>query len=103
MKNKIKQIIEKYSKNDRIECNSETAQKEDLGISFNEGDLFYSVHVADIIVNGEKNDEDNWNLNIEIEDDYDFTEILLDDRITKEKQNYLGLGSVLNDMAAISS
>lgn len=48
---------------------------------------------------GCKND-DNWQLNIELTDTYDFTEILSNDKYKDSKRKYLTKGNILNEFTA---
>ena len=92
---KLKYIISKYGINNTIDFNEDkVSNKNDVYYSFEKGDLFYSLHSVKINLKGTKNNN-KWNLNILLIDTYDFTEIL--------SNNNLKPGTVLNDMAAISS
>ncbi|MBR2840512.1 MAG: hypothetical protein IKF01_01425 [Bacilli bacterium] len=102
-KNKIKELIDKYYKKDKIIFNDSTPKdSEELYYSFENDDLFYSLHSVKINFDGYKKDN-KWHLNIELTDTYDFTEILSNDKYKDSKRKYLTKGNVLNDFAAISS
>lgn len=102
-KNKIKELIDKYYKKDKIVFNDSTPKdSEELYYSFENDDLFYSLHSVKISLDGYKKDI-KWYLNIELTDTYDFTEILSNDKYKDSKKKYLTKGNVLNDFAAISS
>lgn len=98
-----KQLIKKYSKNNIIKFNKDNAKNiNDVYYSFNSDDLFYSLHNVAINLNGKK-EKGKWNLQITLTDTYDFTEILSNDKFTKKGKKYISLGSILNDMGAVSS
>jgi len=80
---KIKELIEKYCKeNNKFSGNS--IYNEDCKIEFNgenqnkdenkDNDLFYAIHGAPISIDIEKNEDETWNINMEIIDTYDFTD-----------------------------
>ena len=64
---KLKDIVIKYGK-DTAKFNTNV-----LKIQFDNSDLYFAIHGADIIVAGEKVNE-KWKLDIEIKDPYDYTE-----------------------------
>ncbi|MBR2786482.1 MAG: hypothetical protein IKD76_03195 [Clostridia bacterium] len=64
---KLKDIVIKYGK-DTSKFNTNV-----LKIQFDNSDLYFAIHGADIIVAGEKINE-KWKLDIEIKDPYDYTE-----------------------------
>lgn len=100
---KIKKLIKKYSKNNIIKFNKDNAKNiNDVYYSFNSDDLFYSLHNVAINLNGKK-EKGKWNLQITLTDTYDFTEILSNDKFTKKGKKYISLGTMLNDMGAVSS
>jgi len=72
---------------------------------FKYGDLFYAIHKADMDVKGNKNNENEWNLHINISDRYDFTDIKGLDDYSNSTDNISKslLSSTLNNFAAISS
>ena len=67
-KEKILQIIEQYGK----EKNEFVAKGDDNSISFNNKDLYFSIHSANLIVKGKKYNEE-WELDITLEDTYDYS------------------------------
>lgn len=102
-KNKIKELINKYYRRDKIVFNDSTPKdSEELYYGFENDDLFYSLHSVKINFDGYKKDNE-WYLNIVLTDTYDFTEILSNDKYKDSKRKYLTKGNVLNDFAAISS
>ena len=85
----------------------------------NNTDFKYAIHKADIIVEGNKNEEGYWDLNIEILDRFDFTDFVFPEEynnkyneINKNKDKTLkqkvvsniknGVGYTLNNMALAS-
>ena len=102
-KETIKKLLKKYHKNDKIIFNDSTSKnKKELYYSFEQDDLFYSLHSVKISIKGNKT-ENKWQLDIELTDTYDFTEILSNDKYKNSKKKYLTKGNLLNDFAAISS
>ena len=102
-RNKVKRLIKKYCKRNEITFNDSTPKdKKELYYSFDTRDLFYSLHSVKINFKGVRID-DKWELDIELIDTYDFTEILSNDKYKDKNKQYLTLGNVLNDFAAISS
>lgn len=78
--------------------------KEEDEVTFLDGDLFASLHKAKLLING-KREKNNWNLNIEISDKYDFTEyIKLRDYLFSEDNDLLKkIASAGNNVAIIST
>ena len=70
-KTKIKELIEKYGKESE-KFNLKDYEKNGILIRFGKGDLLYALHDATMFVNAQKNDNNTWNLEIEINDTYDF-------------------------------
>lgn len=66
----LKEIVEEYGK-ETSEFN--TAEIKKLSLQFDNSDLYYSIHKADIKVIGKKENE-KWNLEIELIDTYDYSE-----------------------------
>lgn len=69
-KTKLNEIVEEYGKN-KLEFNTENGKK--LSLQFDNSDLYFSIHKADIKVIGKK-ENDKWNLEIELIDTYDYSE-----------------------------
>ena len=69
-KTKLNEIVEEYGKN-KLEFNTEDGKK--LSLQFDNSDLYFSIHKADIKVIGKK-ENDKWNLEIELIDTYDYSE-----------------------------
>lgn len=72
---------------------------------FTENDLLLALHIATINIQGIKNEEGMWDLNIEISDRYDFTDIKnLKDYVKSTDSIKMSIfSSTLNNFAAISS
>jgi len=71
-KKKIKQLIEKYGQEGEIVLND--YKNQDVLIRFDKSDLLLALHDATMFINAIKNEDDTWNLEIEINDTYDFTD-----------------------------
>ena len=68
-----------------------------LYVSFLDGDLYYSIHKANIKVKGYKMDNGNWKISGVLDDEYDYTEIM-----TFMEGKNATLGTIANDAAVIS-
>lgn len=73
-------------------------------ITFDDGDLLLALHNATLNVIGEKQNNNSWNLQIEITDRYDFTDYkeineIIGDNISLLKR----LGNIANNIAMIST
>ena len=102
-KKKIKTILDKYGKNNIIDFNPKTVENaSECYYTFTSGDLAFSLHNVSFTVKGNKIN-DLWQLEITINDRYDFTELLANDIFTKKNKKYGYIGASLNDFAAISS
>ena len=73
-KNKLRQLTEKYGKNTKEFVIDKNSPVEDTAINFDKSDLLYALHNATLFVKAIKNEDDKWNLKIEIIDTYDFTD-----------------------------
>lgn len=79
--------------------------KEIKNVEFLEGDLLFAIHGAKLNIKGNKKENGNWNLTVEIVDKYDYT----DPKKPKEYITSFGsksksiLASTLNNFAAVSS
>ena len=69
---KINELIEKYGQDGMFNLND--YKNGDLIIRFDDSDLLYALHDATMFVNAVKNEDNTWNLEIEINDTYDFTD-----------------------------
>lgn len=68
-----------------------------ISIKFLGGDLYYSIHKADIKIKGHKMDNDKWKIYGTLDDEYDYTQIM-----SFMEGNYATLGTIANDAAVIS-
>lgn len=104
-KEKIKQLIEKYGKeNDKFVIND--YKNEDVLIRFDDNDLLFALHNATMFVNATKNEDNSWKFEVEINDTYDFTDF-------KNLNEYVDAGSnkilkdifstLLNNFGVVSS
>ena len=72
------------------------------GIAFNSGDLYYSIHLATIHVEGYKQNNGKWIIHAQMKDTYDFTVI---QSFMSDEGGYsmkAGLGTIANDLAVFS-
>ncbi len=74
VKNKLNQLIQRYGQGKRKFVIDEGASDEDILIRFETGDLLFALHDASILVKAQKDNENKWNFEIEIIDEYDFTD-----------------------------
>ena len=73
-KTTIENIVAKYGKNqDSFQFDSNIDNDEKLSLILEDGDLYYAINKAKLMVNGIKVDT-NWKLNIKISDTYDYSE-----------------------------
>ena len=86
------------------EFDSKKFKNFDNKIEFNNNDLFYSLHNASIYIKGKKIIGNSWNLEIEIIDIYDFTDIKnLEEYTTSNNSKVTSvLSSILNNFGIIS-
>ena len=68
-----------------------------LYVRFLDGDLYYSIHKANIKIKGYKMDNGNWKISGVLDDEYDYTEIM-----TFMESKNATLGTIANDAAVIS-
>ena len=73
-----------------------------MRITFDKGDLFFSITNSTILLNGEKGKDGKWNINCKLKDTYDFTKSFILEKIFKLKADEIGIGEIANDVAAIS-
>ena len=109
-KSKIKELIEKYGKDNNefvIDVNKDIP-KEDILIRFDSSDLLFALHDATLLINAKKNNDSTWNLDIEINDKYDFTDFkrlkeYVDSNKTAKSTLEDILSTLLNNFGVISS
>ena len=80
-------------------------EKDGVLLSFEGGDLLYALHDATMFVNAQKNDNNTWNLEIEINDTYDFTDFKeLKEYADKDNLIFTDIFStLLNNFGVVSS
>lgn len=103
-KKRIKELIEKYGK-ETGKFNLKDYEKDGALLSFEGGDLLYALHDATMFVNAQKNDNNTWNLEIEINDTYDFTDFKeLKEYVDREDSKLTDIFStLLNNFGVASS
>lgn len=67
-KEKINKIIDEYGKGKK----QFIAKGDEISISFNNKDLYFSIHSANMVVKGNQNNE-KWELDIALDDKYDYS------------------------------
>lgn len=93
---KINKIIEEH--------NTETKFNTSVIIRFNDGDLLLALHDATLNIIGEKQSDNNWKLQIEITDVYDFTDYKeIEEIISNDNSPLESLGNIANNIAMIST
>lgn len=102
---KIRQLIEKYGKEKEEFIINENSPVEDKVIKFEDSDLLYAIHKAILLVKSKKDENNKWNLEVEIEDTYDFTEFKSLAEYANEKNAILKdiISTTLNNFAVLSS
>ena len=75
----------------------------DIGVSFDEADLYFSIHKASIHIEGRANNDGIWEIHVTLQDTYDFTEIqsFMGNK-NSEFSTHFSLGTIANDAATIS-
>ncbi len=114
---KLEEIVKEY--NDRQYFKTATEGEKETFAFENNTDYKFAIHNAEIIVEGNKNKDNKWNLNIEILDRFDFTDFVFPEEYNdkykeiNELENKTqtqkamssvknGLGYTLNNMALAS-
>ena len=103
-KKKIKELTEKYAK-ETGKFNLKDYEGEGVLISFEGGDLLYALHDATMFVNAKNNENNTWNLEIEINDTYDFTDFKELKEYTDKDNSILTdiFSTLLNNFGVVSS
>ena len=100
-KTKIKELIEKYCK-DNNKFSGNSLNNKDCKIRFKDKDLFLAIHRATMTVDIEKSDIKGWNINMEITDTYDFKN--LKEYATSNQSLPMSIFStILNNFGVVSS
>lgn len=104
-KNKLNQLTEKYGKNTEEFVIDEKSPDEDILIKFDDADLLYALHRATLSVKAKKDENNKWNLEIEIKDTYDFTDFKNLGEYVDEKEKILKdiISTTLNNFGVASS
>lgn len=98
IQNKIKELLNKYSKHKlSVDINEDNVKHDELLLHFKGGDLLYSLHDATINIKGQKVNH-KWHLHIVIKDEYDFT----DPNLKIEEYEDSPLARVLNNCGVVS-
>lgn len=105
--NLVKQDEEFKSKIDKLikECETDTIELKDYPVEFNGKDLLFSIHKATLNLKATKNEDNTWNLEIELRDTYDYTEFKnLKEYVTSNASIPKSIFSItLNNFAVVSS
>ena len=104
-KKKLEQLIEKYGEGKKEFIVDEKSPREDTLIRFDDADLLYALHDATLLVKGRIDENNKWNLEIEIEDTYDFTDFKELREYTDEENSKTKdiLSTTLNNLGVASS
>ena len=104
-KNKLNQLIEKYGKDTNEFIIGTNSPAEDTEINFDKSDLLYALHNATLFVKAIKNEDNKWNLKIEIIDTYDFTDFKGINEYVDSKKSKIDdiISTTLNNLAVASS
>lgn len=98
IQNKIKELLNKYSKHKlSVDINENNVKHDELLLHFEGGDLLYSLHDATINIKGHKMDN-KWHIHIVIKDKYDFT----NPNLKKKEYEQSPLASILNNCGVVS-
>lgn len=105
-KKKIKQLIEKYGQEGKFVLND--YENKDILIRFDKSDLLLALHDATMFINAIKNEDDTWNLEIEINDTYDFTDFKNLKEYVDSNETYKDVfmdifSTLLNNFGVVSS
>lgn len=104
-KKKLEQLIEKYGEGKKEFIVDEKSPREDTLIRFYDADLLYALHDATLLVKGRIDENNKWNLEIEIKDTYDFTDFKELREYTDEENSKTKdiLSTTLNNLGVASS
>lgn len=96
---KINEIIKKYEKQEYF-----TAGKEKESISFNSANLFFALHNTYLEVIGNKQIDGTWNLDITLDDEYDFTDLQeIEEYVDNDEYLKRFAGATGNNLAMIAT
>ncbi len=104
-KKKLEQLIEKYGEGKNEFIVDKKSPREDTLIRFDDADLLYALHDATLLVKGRKDENNKWNLEIEIKDTYDFTDFKELREYADEENGKMKdiLSTTLNNLGVASS
>ncbi len=68
-----------------------------ISVSFEQDDLYYSIHKNDIKLTGYKDENGKWKISAKMDDEYNFSELM-----TGKGENGIGVGTLANDVAHFS-
>lgn len=104
-KAKIQQLIKKYGEGKNEFIVDDSAPDEDISITFDSKDLLFALHNATVFVKAQKNEDDIWEMEVQIKDTYDFTEFKNLKEYADNKDGILEdiLSTTLNNLAVVSS
>lgn len=96
---KINEIIKKYEKQEYF-----TTGKEKESISFNSANLFFALHNTYLEVIGNKQIDGTWNLDITLDDEYDFTDLQeIEEYVDNDEYLKRFAGATGNNLAMIAT
>ena len=103
-KKTISDLIKKYGK-EKEEFDLKDYEKNGVLIRFKKGDLLFALHDATMYVKAKQNENNTWNLEVEINDTYDFTDFKELKRYVDEEESKLTdiFSTTLNNFGVISS
>lgn len=103
-KKKISFLIRKYG-NNKDEFVLDDTKNKDILIRFEEDDLLFALHDATMFVKAKKSEKGVWNLEIKINDTYDFTDFKkLEDYVDSKNNKIIDIFSTtLNNLGVISN
>ncbi len=101
-KSNINNIVKKYGK----ECDEfifDSLQDKSFPMNFNDKDLYFAIHSADLYINGKKIN-DKWNLEIKLHDKYDYSQPKLPSQYYNDTSSVAKslLSSTLYNLASFS-
>lgn len=104
-KDKMKQLIQKYGEGKNEFIVDDSAPAEDISITFDSKDLLFALHNATVFVKAQKNEDDIWEMEVQIKDTYDFTDFKNLKEYADNKDGILEdiLSTTLNNLAVVSS
>lgn len=102
---KMKQLIQKYGEGKNEFIVDDGAPAEDISITFDSKDLLFALHNATVFVKAQKNEDDIWEMEVQIKDTYDFTDFKNLKEYADNKDGILEdiLSTTLNNLAVVSS